>query len=175
VGSEPEARQAEGDMKQAAPYTVQAVDKKAVKRHPSPPFITSTLQQEAARKLGFTVTRTMQTAQRLYEGISLGGETVGLITYMRTDGTNISTEAVGVIRSLIEGQYGKPYVPSSPRIYKTKAKNAQEAHEAIRPTDIWRKPEELRGLLNDDQYRLYELIWKRTTACQMESAILDQV
>lgn len=175
IGSETEAKAAESDIKTAHPYTVQSIEKKAVKRNPAPPFITSTLQQEASRKLGFSVTRTMQTAQRLYEGTSMGGETVGLITYMRTDGTNISNEALGSIRGLIGQQYGDKYLPEKARIYKTKAKNAQEAHEAIRPTDIKRRPEQVRGLLNDDQYRLYELIWKRTVACQMESAVLDQV
>lgn len=155
-------------------FTVTAVDAKTVQRNPYPPFITSTLQQEAARKLGFSVTRTMQTAQKLYEGVSLGGEVTGLITYMRTDGMNLSVDAVVSIRQQIETLYGKPYLPTTPRQYKTKAKNAQEAHEAIRPTDVSRTPRQLKPLLNEDQFRLYELIWKRTMACQMANVILDQ-
>lgn len=155
-------------------FRVTAVDAKTVQRNPYPPFITSTLQQEAARKLGFSVTRTMQTAQKLYEGVSLGGEVTGLITYMRTDGMNLSADAVTSIRQQIETLYGKPYLPATPRVYKTKAKNAQEAHEAIRPTDVSRTPRQLKPLLNEDQFRLYELIWKRTMACQMANVILDQ-
>jgi DNA topoisomerase I len=156
-------------------FTVRSVERKTLRRNPYAPFITSTLQQEAARKLGFSVTRTMQTAQRLYEGISLQGETVGLITYMRTDGTNLAEEAVTGIREYISRQFGKPYLPDAPRVYKTKAKNAQEAHEAIRPTDINRHPDTVKSYLNDDQLALYDLIWKRTLACQMENMVLDQV
>ena len=148
---------------------------KQAKRHPSPPFITSTLQQDASRKLGFSASRTMKIAQGLYEGVSLGGETVGLITYMRTDGLYLSNDAINGARSLIKSQFGDDYLPAAPRVYKSKQKNAQEAHEAIRPTDFHRTPEKMARVLERDQARLYELIWKRAVACQMESAILDQV
>jgi DNA topoisomerase-1 len=156
-------------------YFVYRVENRQVKRNPPPPFTTSTLQQEASRKLGFGTSRTMQLAQRLYEGINLGGETVGLITYMRTDGVSLSAEAVTATRALIERDYGPNYRPAQPRVYKTVAKNAQEAHEAIRPTDAFRRPSDVAHFLDTDQLRLYELIWKRTLACQMESALLDQV
>ncbi|HIJ37561.1 MAG TPA: type I DNA topoisomerase [Rhodospirillaceae bacterium] len=159
----------------AAAFAVASVEKKQVKRHPDPPFTTSTLQQEASRKLYFPTQRTMQIAQRLYEGIDIGGETVGLITYMRTDGVQMAAEAIGATRALIGQNYGDPYVPAAPRIYKTKAKNAQEAHEAIRPTDVFRRPEDVAASLDRDQLKLYELIWRRTVASQMESAVLDQV
>jgi DNA topoisomerase-1 len=154
---------------------VSTLEKKQVKRHPAAPFITSTLQQEASRKLGFGASRTMQTAQRLYEGIEIGGEVTGLITYMRTDSVQIANEALSAAREFIEKSYGKPYLPASPRVFKNKSKNAQEAHEAIRPTEMSRKPEEVRGYLDESQFRLYELIWKRTVASQMESALFDQV
>ena len=134
---------------------------------PPPPFTTSTLQQEASRKLGFSAQRTMQAAQQLYEGVDIGGETVGLITYMRTDGVQTAPEALDEAREVIGGLYGRDYVPEKPRIYKTKAKNAQEAHEAIRPTSLARNPGTLR--LEPDLGRLYELIWKRMIASQMES------
>jgi DNA topoisomerase-1 len=160
---------------EAASLSVQSVEKKQAKRHPAPPFTTSTLQQEASRKLGFSASRTMQIAQRLYEGADLGGETVGLITYMRTDSVALAGEAIGAIRKLIGGEFGDRYLPGAPRTYKSKAANAQEAHEAIRPTDVRRHPRDLARVLDHDQLRLYELIWKRTVACQMESAILDQV
>ncbi len=156
-------------------YTIAKIEKKQVKRNPAAPFITSTLQQEAARKLGFGASRTMRTAQRLYEGANIGGETVGLITYMRTDGVTLSGEAISSARKVIEATYGKDYVPDSPRQYKSKAKNAQEAHEAIRPTDLSRKPEDVAKYLEADQLKLYTLIWKRTIACQMATALLDQV
>jgi DNA topoisomerase-1 len=156
-------------------YAVHSVEHKQVKRNPYPPFTTSTLQQEASRKLGMGATRTMRVAQKLYEGIDIGGETVGLITYMRTDGVQLSNDAIGQVRELIGSQYGAEYVPSAARIYKSTAKNAQEAHEAIRPTDLTRRPEEVAGTLDRDELRLYELIWKRTVASQMESAVLDQV
>ncbi len=156
-------------------YTVKTIERKQVKRHPYAPFITSTLQQEASRKLRFSATMTMRTAQKLYEGIDLGGETVGLITYMRTDGITLSGEAIAAARKLIENKYGEKYLPESPRAYKSKVKNAQEAHEAIRPTDIFRTPDSVSEYLSDDEAKLYELIWKRTIACQMESAVLDQV
>ncbi len=152
-------------------FAIEDVEQKPGKKSPPPPFTTSTLQQEAARKLGFSASRTMQTAQRLYEGVDIGGETTGLITYMRTDGLFIEPGAIAEMRSLIGERYGAAYVPESPRFYKTKAKNAQEAHEAIRPTSTYRRPETLR--LDGDQARLYELIWKRTVASQMESARVE--
>lgn len=156
-------------------FSVATVERKQSRRNPSPPFTTSTLQQEASRKLGFGATRTMRTAQKLYEGVDIGGETVGLITYMRTDGVSLSQEAIEGSRSLIGSHYGERYVPAQPRVYKTAAKNAQEAHEAIRPTDLFRRPETVAAYLEADELRLYELIWKRTLASQMESAVLDQV
>ncbi len=154
---------------------VDVVEKKQVSRNPAPPFSTSTLQQEASRKLGFSADRTMKTAQRLFEGVDIGGETVGLITYMRTDSVQLSGEALGASRRLIGQRFGETYLPDKPRQYKTKTKNAQEAHEAIRPTDLFRIPSELRGHLDDDQRRLYDLIWKRTVASQMAAALLDRV
>ncbi|MBN9343572.1 MAG: DNA topoisomerase I [Caedibacter sp. 38-128] len=156
-------------------YKVLEVEKKQAKRHPSPPFTTSTLQQEASRKLGFSAKKTMQLAQHLYEGFEVGGETVGLITYMRTDSVNLAQEALFAVRDLIKQQYGSSYCPEAPRAYKSKAKNAQEAHEAIRPTDLTRAPNMLKSVLDADHFKLYELIWKRTIASQMESALLDQV
>ena len=152
---------------------VSKVQKKERKRNPAPPFITSTLQQEASRKLGFTARRTMQVAQQLYEGIDIEGGAVGLITYMRTDSVVLSQESVSEIRDLIAKRYGSDAVPASPRVFKNKAKNAQEAHEAIRPTSAQRIPEKLRAQLSDDQFRLYDLIWKRTVACQMIHATID--
>jgi DNA topoisomerase-1 len=157
---------------QAATFKVASVEKKPARRTPAPPFTTSTLQQEASRKLGFSAQRTMQAAQKLYEGIDIGGETVGLITYMRTDGVQTAPEAIDEARSVIAGRYGKEYVPEAPRIYKTKAKNAQEAHEAIRPTSMARNPGSLR--LDPDLGRLYELIWKRMIASQMEAARIER-
>ena len=156
-------------------YAVIKVERKQQRRHPQPPFITSTLQQEASRKLGFGASRTMRVAQRLYEGVDLNGDTVGLITYMRTDSVALANEAIAAGRRLIEQQFGKNYLPDEPRRYKTTAKNAQEAHEAIRPTDLLRRPQDVARYLDDDQRRLYELIWLRTVASQMESAVLDQV
>lgn len=156
-------------------YTVKSIEKKQVRRHPYPPFITSTLQQEASRKLRFSATKTMRTAQKLYEGVEINGETTGLITYMRTDGVTLSGEAIASTRTLIKNKFGENYLPEAPRAYKSKVKNAQEAHEAIRPTDLFRTPETVSEYLDDDEARLYELIWKRTVACQMESAVLDQV
>jgi DNA topoisomerase-1 len=160
---------------EAATFTVASVERKKAKRNPFAPFTTSTLQQEASRKLHLPTARTMQIAQRLYEGVDLGGETVGLITYMRTDGVTMAAEAVAACRDLIGRDYGKTYLPDSPRIYKTKAKNAQEAHECIRPTDLFKRPEDVARFLDRDQLRLYEMIWKRTVASQMASAELDQV
>ena len=156
-----------------AVFRIGSVEAKPTKRNPSAPFTTSTLQQEASRKLGFSAKRTMQAAQRLYEGITIGGETTGLITYMRTDGIDMAPEAVMACREEVQKRYGGEYVPSSPRMYKSKQKNAQEAHECVRPTGFHRHPDDLKGL-ESDQYRLYDLIWKRTMACQMESARLEQ-
>lgn len=155
-------------------FIVKDIERKESKRNPSAPFTTSTLQQEASRKLRFGARKTMQVAQQLYEGVSLGGETVGLITYMRTDSFTLSSEAIQGCREQIETMYGADYVPKSPRVFKTKSKNAQEAHEAIRPTSLSRTPESMRSYLDDDQYKLYDLIWKRTIASQMEQARLDQ-
>jgi DNA topoisomerase-1 len=154
---------------------VSNIEKKQRKRKPSPPFITSTLQQEAARKLGFTARKSMMVAQQLYEGIDIGTGTVGLISYMRTDSVNLAMEAVHEIRQYITDRYGASNCPSSPRLYKTKSKNAQEAHEAIRPTSIKRTPEMVQSALTADQFKLYSLIWKRTLACQMADALLDTV
>ena len=153
----------------AGSFTIRSIEKKPVKRSPSPPFTTSTLQQEAARKLGFTAQRTMQAAQKLYEGVD---DTGGLITYMRTDGLSVSPEGIAQAREVIADRFGPAYVPEQPRYYKTKVKNAQEAHEAIRPTNLSRHPDSLR--LEGDLSRLYELIWKRMIASQMESARLDR-
>ncbi len=155
--------------------TVEKVDKKQRKRRPAPPFITSTLQQEAARKLGFTARKTMTVAQQLYEGIDIGSGTVGLITYMRTDSVHLATGALDEIRAYIQSRYGNENCPKDIRVYKTKSKNAQEAHEAIRPTDIKHAPEEIQTALTPDQQKLYGLIWKRTLASQMVDAILDTV
>lgn len=152
------------------------VEKKQRKRNPSAPFITSTLQQEAARKLGFTAQRTMRVAQQLYEGIDTGeGDAVGLISYMRTDSVHLATEALDEIRELIARRYGKENLPDTARFYKTKSKNAQEAHEAIRPTSVMRIPEEIKSSLSIEQFKLYGLIWKRTVACQMIHATIDAV
>jgi len=155
-------------------FRVISVDKKAVKRNPFAPFATSTLQMDASRKLGFSAKQTMQVAQRLYEGVDIGGETVGLITYMRTDGVTIVPEAISAIRGLIAREYSQKYVAPFIREYKTKAKNAQEAHEAIRPTEVSRKPSDVARYLEKDQAGLYDLIWKRAVASQMASAELEQ-
>ena len=160
------------DAVEAGHFRVSAVETKPGRRTPAPPFTTSTLQQEAARKLGFSAQRTMQVAQRLYEGVDVGGETVGLITYMRTDGVQVAEEAIQEARQVIAGRYGKEYVPAEARHYRTKAKNAQEAHEAIRPTSLARNPGSLR--LESDLGRLYELVWKRMIASQMEAARIER-
>ena len=175
LDTEEKARAAAEAILRASGFAVAEIDSRQVRRNPFPPFTTSTLQQEASRKLGLSASRTMQIAQRLYEGIDLTGETVGLITYMRTDGVAISGEAIAAARRLIGGEFGPRYVPDQPRVYRSPAKNAQEAHEAIRPTDIDRKPAYIAPNLDRDQRRLYELIWKRTIASQMASALLDQV
>ncbi len=154
---------------------VNNIERKQRKRNPTAPFTTSTLQQEASRKLGFSAQRTMMTAQRLYEGIDTDEDTVGLITYMRTDSVTLANEALDEIRGLIKERYGPENLPDEIRTYKTKAKNAQEAHEAIRPTSVLRTPESLKSVLKPDQHKLYDLIWKRTMACQMVHAVFDMV
>ncbi|MCK6418842.1 MAG: type I DNA topoisomerase [Alphaproteobacteria bacterium] len=174
IGSQEQAQAAVDRIRNKA-LRIQKIEKKQARRNPYPPFITSSLQMEASRKLGFSAANTMRLAQRLYEGVEIGGETVGLITYMRTDGTTLSGEAVAEARSLISREFGDKYLPDAPRLYKSKAKNAQEAHEAIRPTSLNRTPESVRKALDADQFRLYELIWKRTLASQMENAVLDQM
>jgi DNA topoisomerase-1 len=154
-------------------YRVRAVERKQRRRNPAPPFTTSTLQQEAARKLYFTAQRTMRTAQQLYEGVAIEGETVGLITYMRTDSVTLAQDALTEIRGVIAERFGADKLPSAPHVYKTRSKNAQEAHEAIRPTSVGRAPEDLRPFLTPEQLKLYDLIWRRTMACQMIPAVLD--
>ena len=154
---------------------VAKIEKKQRRRNPAPPFITSTLQQEAVRKLGFTAQRAMRVAQQLYEGIDVGNGSEGLITYMRTDSLNLAQEAIDDIRSYIREKFGLDEVPAKPHIYKTSSKNAQEAHEAIRPTSIRREPASIKSRLSPDQFKLYDLIWKRTVACQMIHATIDTV
>ncbi|HVY64815.1 MAG TPA: DNA topoisomerase I [Gammaproteobacteria bacterium] len=175
--NEAQVRAAEQKIRDTAhgTLTVARVDKKQRRRNPAAPFTTSTLQQEASRKLGFSAQRTMTVAQRLYEGIDIGEGSVGLITYMRTDSVTLADEALTELRSVIADRYGKENLPEEPRRYTTKAKNAQEAHEAIRPTSAARHPEELRRFLDPNQYKLYELIWKRTVASQMNPAVYDTV
>jgi DNA topoisomerase I len=158
---------------EGAAYTVREVRQREQHRHPAAPFTTSTLQQDASRKLGFTAKRTMSVAQRLYEGVDIGGETVGLITYMRTDSVNVAETAVAEARRVIAAKYGRELVPAAPRAFKTKSRLAQEAHEAIRPTSAQREPEQVRAHLTPEQFRLYDLIWKRFVASQMASAIFD--
>jgi len=174
IQTEAEAQAALAILNQLS-YKVAAIEKKQARRNPYPPFTTSTLQQEASRKLGFSASNTMRTAQQLYEGVDIGGDTVGLITYMRTDGVSLSTEAINSARDVIMKDYGKEYLPPEPRLYKTTAKNAQEAHEAIRPTDLKRHPEDVAKYLDAAGLKLYTLIWQRTMASQMSSAVLDQV
>ena len=175
ITNEKQATAAEQTLSKAANgiLKVVKVDKRKRKRNPAPPFITSTLQQEASRKLGFTAQRTMRTAQQLYEGIDTGSGAIGLITYMRTDSVNLAQEAVDEIRGFIEEKYGKDNRPDTPNAYKTKSKNAQEAHEAIRPTSILTEPSSIKEHLTKDQAKLYELIWKRTLACQMIHATIN--
>ena len=160
---------------EAAKLAVTAVERRRVRRNPPPPFTTSTLQQDASRKLGMSAQQIMRLAQQLYEGVEIGGETTGLITYMRTDGVQMAQEAMASIRTHVSESFGPNYIPAAPRIYTSKAKNAQEAHEAIRPTDINRTPDDVARYLSAEQRRLYELIWKRACASQMASAELDQV
>ncbi|WP_338928651.1 type I DNA topoisomerase [Roseomonas mucosa] len=159
---------------EAGEFSVASVEKKRVRRNPQAPFTTSTLQQEASRKLGFGAQATMRLAQQLYEGVEIGGETVGLITYMRTDGVQMSAEAIQAIRGHVGEEFGQNYLPPQAREYSSRAKNAQEAHEAIRPTDVQRTPMQVARYLNPDQRRLYDLVWKRAVASQMASAELDQ-
>ncbi len=161
-------------MLEAASFRIASVEAKPTKRNPAPPFTTSTLQQAASSRLGFSASRTMQVAQRLYEGIDIGGETTGLITYMRTDGVQMAQEAIAAARSQIERGFGPRYLPEKPRFYSTKAKNAQEAHEAIRPTDFARTPAEVKRYLDADQARLYEIIWQRAIASQMQPAEIER-
>jgi DNA topoisomerase-1 len=173
IGSGQDAEDFKKALETAA-FNVLSVEAKPARRNPPPPFTTSTMQQEASRKLGFAPAHTMRLAQRLYEGIDIDGETVGLITYMRTDGIDMAEEAIVGIRSMIGRNYGKDYVPAAPRKYQNKSKNAQEAHEAVRPTDATRTPRDVKGSLDSDQARLYELIWNRAVASQMESAELER-
>jgi DNA topoisomerase-1 len=173
IGSGAEAEAFKTTLEQAR-FSVAEIESKPVKRHPYAPFTTSTLQQEASRKLGLAPARTMQIAQRLYEGVDIGDGAAGLITYMRTDGVDLAPEAVASARRVIAKDFGDNYVPSAPRKYTAKAKNAQEAHEAIRPTDMTKRPRDVAGHLEPEQAKLYELIWTRTIACQMESAELER-
>jgi DNA topoisomerase-1 len=170
------AEQASGikTMLEGAVFTAASVEAKPARRNPGPPFTTSTLQQAASSRYGFSATRTMQVAQRLYEGLDVGGETVGLITYMRTDGVQMAPEAIDAARVMIGKEFGAKYVPDKPRVYTTKAKNAQEAHEAIRPTDFSRSPASVKAQLDADQFRLYEMIWRRAIASQMQPAEMER-
>ena len=173
IKNEKEADLALQDIKKSK-FNISKIELKRVKRNPLPPFTTSTLQQEASNKLGFSASRTMRVAQKLYEGINIGSETSGLITYMRTDGVQLSSQAIKELRNEITSRHGENYIPPKPRVYKSKAANAQEAHEAIRPTLISRDPESISQFLDSDQNKLYELIWKRTISSQMQSAELDE-
>ncbi len=174
VKNEAEAGDIVGKL-EGATYTVANVKKREIKRNPPPPFITSTLQQEASRKLGFSAKRTMSIAQKLYEGIDVGKGTMGLITYMRTDSVNLAESALQEIHGVIVDTYGKDYALDKPRVFTKKSKNIQEAHEAIRPTDVTLLPDEIQGALSKEQFKLYSLIWKRAVASQMARAILDSV
>ncbi len=175
--SEAQSREVERNVKQAAAgeLSVLSVERKQRRRNPAPPFTTSTLQQEAARKLGYSAQKTMRVAQQLYEGVDFGEGAVGLISYMRTDSLNLAQEAVGQIREVIVKLYGAEGLSDEPRAYRTKSKNAQEAHEAIRPTSAAILPSDIEKKIDADQYRLYALIWKRTVACQMAPAVFDTV
>jgi DNA topoisomerase-1 len=177
IHREDKARAAEQELSEAAngELTVSSIEKKQRKRNPAAPFTTSTLQQEASRKLGFSAKRTMTVAQQLYEGIDIGDGAVGLITYMRTDSVTLANEALEELRHLISGRYGADKLPKTPHQFKTKAKNAQEAHEAIRPTSAANIPDDIKPRLSSDQYKLYNLIWKRTVACQMIHATIHTV
>ena len=156
-------------------FEISDISSKIVNRNPSGPFTTSTLQQVSSGRLGFGASRTMQIAQKLYQGIEIDGETIGLITYMRTDGTNLSTDAIDTFRKYIKSEFGTEYLPNSPANYMgKKAKNAQEAHEAIRPTDIMREPQTVKKYLSPDQHKLYDLIWSRALSSQMQPAQFDR-
>jgi DNA topoisomerase-1 len=173
MSSEQEAQEVAAQIRKQT-FAVSDISEKEVRRNPLPPFITSTLQQEAFNKLGFNTAKTMMIAQGLYEGVDLGdGETVGLITYMRTDSVNIAEEAKARVRKYIQENFNKSYLPETPNVYKSK-KSAQEAHEAIRPSDVFRKPEDIKAFLTDEQYKIYELIWRRFVSCQMTPAIFLQ-
>ena len=174
LGDEASALNAVRVLDRASGFSVAELEKKETRRHSPPPFTTSTLQQDASRKLRFANKRTMDFAQRLYEGMDVGGGAAGLITYMRTDGVQMAGEAVAGCRTMVAAEFGQSYVPEAPRAYKSTARNAQEAHEAIRPTDFSRTPARVKGFMNDDEFRLYELIWKRAAASQMASARLEQ-
>ncbi len=173
IKNEKEATKLEQEIKKLD-YAVNSIKSRLVKRKPYPPFITSTLQQDASNKLGFTAKRTMSVAQRLYEGIELEGQTTGLITYMRTDGVTISQEAISSIRDWVKDKYGDKYIPAKPNFYVSKVKNAQEAHEAIRPTHINLAPDDIKQSLSEEQYKLYKLIWQRTVASQMSEQETEQ-
>jgi DNA topoisomerase I len=175
LATEAEARAAADKILRGKDYAVVSVDKRQIRRTPPPPFTTSTLQQESSRKLGLGAARTMRVAQHLYEGVNIRGDTVGLITYMRTDGVTLSAEAIEAARRLIRQDHGADYLPGEPRVYRSQAKNAQEAHEAIRPTDMFRRPHRAARYLDRDERALYELVWKRAVASQMEAALIDQV
>jgi len=177
IDNEHDARDTEKQIQAAAAgkLQIEKIEKKQRKRNPAPPFITSTLQQEAGRKLGFTAQRTMRVAQQLYEGIDTGDGAAGLITYMRTDSVNLAQEAINEIRDYVSQRYGADKLPKTPQVYKTKAKNAQEAHEAIRPTAVGTEPEAIKQHLSSEQYKLYQLIWKRAVACQMIHATIHTV
>ncbi len=175
ISNEEDAQKIIDDIQNAKEYFISDITKKKSKRNPSPPFITSTLQAEASRRLSFRPRKTMRVAQSLYEGLKLGkGETTGLITYMRTDSIRLSSEIVDNARNYIEESYGKNYLPSKPKSYEKKnKKNVQDAHEAIRPTSLENKPEDIKEFLDNDQFRLYQLVWQRFVACQMESADVE--
>ena len=172
ISTEQQAREIVQSL-DGADYRVDKIQKKEIKRTPSPPFITSTLQQEASRKLGFSAKRTMSVAQKLYEGIDVGRGTTGLITYMRTDSVHLAESAEKDIHAVIVTLYGNEFALKTPRIFSQKSRNAQEAHEAIRPTDFALIPDNIKHALKPDEYKLYDLIWKRTVASQMAQAILD--
>lgn len=172
INNQEESESILADLK-TSDYILSKINKKASKRNPTPPFITSKLQQDASRQLGFTAKKTMMLAQRLYEGIDIGSETVGLITYMRTDSTRVSDVALEEVREYIQEKYGEKYLPQKPHVYKSK-KAAQDAHECIRPTSMQHTPESVKKFLEKDAHRLYELIWKRFVACQMNPAIIDR-
>ena len=174
LGDESAANSAKSEV-EAASFKIASIEKKRTRRNPQPPFTTSTLQQEASRKLGFGASQTMRVAQRLYEGVEIDGETVGLITYMRTDSVTLSQDAIASCRDAIDKDFGGEYLPEKPRVYRTRAKNAQEAHEAVRPTDLFRRPASLKNTLDGDLFRLYELIWRRTMASEMAEAQIDRV